>query len=167
MDNNWLEHLKTEYGTALLKYLKVHTRSNEDAEDIFQEVFLSVFEHSDSFDPERCSEQAWLYIIAKRKLIDHYRKSRSDVSLSELENFVPDGDTFTEQAENLIFARQQLAKALRSLDERSRKIVILRYLEGYDTEQTAKMMNLSLSNARTILSRALRKMQNSIEEDEP
>ena len=93
MDESWIEHLMTEYSDGLLKYLKSHTHTPEDAEDILQEVFLSCHKHAAEFDPERCNEQAWLYIIAKRKLVSYYRARKETVSLDAMEpDLVPGKD---------------------------------------------------------------------------
>ena len=162
MDKNWVEHLINEYSSGLLKYLKNHTRSNEDAEDLMQDVFISVYEHASEFDPEQCNEQAWLFIIAKRKLVDYYRKYRPGESLDSMEDWESPGEDSMAQAANIMAARQAVAKGLSCLDERSRKIVVLRYFNGLNSEEVAERMNLSVANVRTLLSRALNTMQAGI-----
>ena len=162
MDKNWVEHLISEYSSGLLKYLKNHTRSAEDAEDLAQDVYVSVYEHAAEFDPEQCNEQAWLYIIAKRKLVDYYRKYRLNESLDAMEEWEVPGVDSMAQADNVMAARQAVAKGLSRLDERSRKIVIMRYFDGLDSTEVAERMNLSVANVRTLLSRALDTMQKTI-----
>ena len=76
MDSTWVEHLIEAYSSDLMKYLQGHVRSREDAEDLLQDVFMSVYEHCGEFDASRCNEQAWLYIIAKRKLVSYYRANK-------------------------------------------------------------------------------------------
>lgn len=162
MDEIWVEQLIEKYSSGLLKYLKSHTRSAEDAEDILQEVMLSVYEHREGFDPSKCNEQAWLYIIAKRKLIDYYRRYKPGDSLDAMEDWQVPGDNSMDQATNIMSARQAVAKGLMKLDERSRKIVVLRYFDGMSTEEVADMMNMSSANVRTVLSRALDSMETAI-----
>ena len=142
MDEQWIEHLMLEYSAALLKYLMHHTSSREDAEDILQEVFLSCHRHAAEFDPSRCNEQAWLYIIAKRKLISYYK------------------------AINVMACRQAVAKALSILDERSRSVVVLRCLKGLSPDETAKRLALTPGNVRVIQSRALGKMSKFLEDSD-
>lgn len=163
MDEQWTEHLMVEYSAALLKYIMHHTSSREDAEDIMQEVFLSCHRHAAEFDPARCNEQAWLYIIAKRKLISYYRAKKDQVSLDAMEaDLTPGGDDMT-KAVNVMACRQAVAKALSKLDERSRAIIILRYLKGRSPDEVANYLGLTSGNVRVIQSRALDKMSKILE----
>lgn len=164
MDDKWIEHLMKTYSSALLKYLISHTYSREDAEDILQEVFLSCHKHAGEFDSERCSEQAWLYIIAKRKLVSYYRARKDDVSLDAMEPDLTPGRDDMEQAINVMSCRQAVAKAFSKLDERSRSVIVLRCLKGFSPEETAKYLGISNTNVRVIQSRALDKMEMILKE---
>ena len=163
MDSSWVEHLIEKYSSGLLRYLISHTRTREDAEDILQDVFVSVYEHCAEFDPERCNEQAWLFIIAKRKLVSYYRAFKQQDSLDEMEDWQLPGDSSMDEAVNLMSARQSVAKALNSLDERSRQIIIHRFFDGLSAEETGRIMGLSAGNVRTIQSRALSSMQKTLD----
>ena len=163
MDSSWVEHLIEKYSSGLLRYLISHTRTREDAEDILQDVFVSVYEHCAEFDPERCNEQAWLFIIAKRKLVSYYRAFKQQDSLDEMEDWQLPGDSSMDEAVNLMSARQSVAKALNSLDERSRQIIIHRFFDGFSAEETGRIMGLSAGNVRTIQSRALSSMQKTLD----
>ncbi len=163
MDEQWIEHLADEYSSSLLRYLMHHTDSREDAEDLLQEVLLSCHKHAGGFDPERCNEQAWLYIIAKRKLVSYYRAKKDQVSLDAMEPDLTPGRDDMAKAVNVMAYRQTLAQTLSRLDERSREIIILRYLKGLSPEETAKRLGLTAVNVRVIQSRALAKMNKMLE----
>lgn len=162
MDAAWVEHLIKEYSSGLLKYLISHSHSREDAEDILQDVFVSVYEHCAEFDPERCNEQAWLFIIAKRKLVSYYRSSKQEDSLDAMEDYEVPGDNSMAQATNLMACRQAVALALQKLDERSRMVVIMRFFENLTSEEIAERLGLSSSNVRTIQSRAMKVMEQEL-----
>lgn len=166
MDEQWIEHLMLEYSAALLKYLMHHTSSREDAEDILQEVFLSCHRHAAEFDPSRCNEQAWLYIIAKRKLISYYRSKKDQVSLDAMEADLTPGRDDMSKAINVMACRQAVAKALSILDERSRSVVVLRCLMGLSPDETAKRLALTPGNVRVIQSRAIGKMSKFLEDSD-
>jgi len=162
MDAAWVEHLMNQYSKSLLRYLISHTHSREDAEDLLQDVYLSVYEHCDEFDASRCNEEAWLYIIAKRKLVSYYRKFKQNDSIDAMEDYQLPGDNSMEQATNLMACRQAVAKALALLDERSRDIVVLKYFDGLSYKEISEKMNITEGNARVICSRALVTMQNAL-----
>ena len=163
MDEKWVEHLTVEYSSALLSYLIHHTNSREDAEDLLQEVLLSCHRHAGEFDPERCNEQAWLYIIAKRKLVSYYRAKKDTVSLDAMEPDLTPGQDNVAKAANVMACRQALAQVLSKLDGRSREAIILRYLKGLSPEETANRLGISAVNVRVIQSRALSKMNKMLE----
>jgi len=55
-----------------------------EAEDVVQEVFLSLWRHPDCFDPERGTGRAWLMTVVRNRSLDHLRRRwvhpREDVS---------------------------------------------------------------------------------------
>lgn len=158
MDSTWVEHLIEAYSSGLMKYLQGHVRSREDAEDLLQDVFMSVYEHCGEFDALRCNEQAWLYIIAKRKLVSYYRANKQEQSLDEMEDWQLPGEDSMAEAANVMAARQAVAKGLSVLDDRAKEIIVLRYFEGLSADEVADRLGISPGNVRTIQSRALDKM---------
>lgn len=162
MDGQWVEHLISEYSSGLLKYLVSHCHSHEDAEDILQDVFISVYEHCEEFDPVKCNEQAWLYIIAKRKLVSYYRKYKMQDSIDEMEDYQLPGEDPMAEAANVMACRQAVARGLMKLDERSRDVVVLRYFEEKSYSEIAQIVGITESNARVICSRALTEMEKAI-----
>ena len=55
------------------------------ADDVTQEVFISLWKAAARFDPERGSERVFVTTIARRRLIDRYRGSRRDSEVTSLE----------------------------------------------------------------------------------
>ena len=164
MNSAWVEQLTEKYSKSLLRYLCAHCHIREDAEDLLQDVLVSVYEHCEEFDPERCNEEAWLYIIAKRKLVSYYRRFRQSDSIDAMEDYQLPGENSMEQAVNLMACRQSVAKALAVLDERSREIVVLKYFDELSYREIAEKLGLTEGNARVICSRALNRMQAALGE---
>ena len=162
MEDNWAEQLTYKYHSDLLCYLKHHTDSTEDAEDLCQEIFLSCHRYRESFDPSKCEERAWLYVIAKNRLKNYYRDKKPLVSLDEMEYEMSSGMDETAQAVCLMEIREEIAGALKKLDARSRSVIILRFFEGKSHEEIAELLGIKSGNVRMIQQRALQKMKNSI-----
>ena len=156
MDSAWVEHLAVQYGSALRRYLYSHTGSVQDADDLYQDIFLACFEHRNSFDPARCSEQAWLFVIARNRLISFYRSKKQQVSLESLaEQGVDFADNVSTAAMELVDCRETLAGALLKLDERSRTVLILRFFGGRSGREIADELGISEGNVRVLQARAL------------
>jgi RNA polymerase sigma-70 factor (ECF subfamily) len=63
-----------------------------EAEDVVQEVFLSLWRHPDCFDPDRGTGRAWLLTVVRNRSLDHLRRrcQRSREDVSELADRLPD-----------------------------------------------------------------------------
>ena len=165
MDDQWVEQLFCSNRNALLGFLLRHAASREDAEDLLQDVFMACCRHKDDFDPTRCSETAWLFVIAKNRLKQYYRDQKPVSSLEELaENGESIADWSAQEAIRLMECRDLVAKLLLTLDERSRTVLILRYFQQLDSQQIAQQMGLSPVNVRVIQSRAIASLRQAMEQ---
>lgn len=159
MKEQWIEHLMQEHSEKLLRFLSSHTDNREDAEDLMQEIFTSCCKAQDRFDSSKCTEVAWLYIIAKNRLKNYYRDKKANVSLDAMEIERKDPTDYMDQAVYLMHCREVTAEVIRTLDKRSQQVIMLRFFEEKSHEEIARMLNLTTGNVRVIQSRALRQME--------
>lgn len=162
MKDQWITHLMQEHSENLLRFLLSHTNNREDAEDLMQDVFTSCYKAQERFDSTKCSEVAWLFIIAKNKLKNYYRDKKNTVSLDAIDVEQKDTKDYMEQAVHVMHCREVAAKAIKRLDERSQKIILLRFFEEKSHDEIAEIMNLTTGNVRVIQSRALKQMEEYI-----
>jgi RNA polymerase sigma-70 factor (ECF subfamily) len=136
----------------------------QDAEDLVQETFLNVFRYLKDFRHETKFKN-WLYKIASSVCIKKRRKSKfapeRELSLDE---FIPEDKTqapkelpdwATAPLDQLL--NQELSNTIReailSLPEKYRLVIMLRDLEGFSTDETADILNVSSSNVKVRLHR--------------
>ncbi len=131
------------------------------AEDITQEVFVTVFRSILSFN-EQSSLSTWVYRITVNKCLDHLRgKKRQRFTLfSQL--FQGTGEPFSEktafdhpgikleQRENARY----LFKAIEELPDNQKTIFILAHIEELPQKEIAEIMNMSLKAVESVLQRA-------------
>ncbi|MFC1856513.1 RNA polymerase sigma factor [Thermodesulfobacteriota bacterium] len=136
-----------------------------DAEDLVQDTFLNVFRYLNDFRYET-KFRNWLYRIATNVCIKKRRKSKfaPERELS-LEEFLPDVEKSLPN-EIPAWARtpsdqlldEELSGTLKStilsLPENYRLVVVLRDIEGFSTEETARILNLTPTNVKVRLHRA-------------
>jgi RNA polymerase sigma-70 factor (ECF subfamily) len=67
-----LSNLMERHSLRLLHYLVRQLQNETDAEDVAQETFLRVYQHSKKFDPTQ-KFSTWLYTIATNPVKDHFR----------------------------------------------------------------------------------------------
>lgn len=132
--------------------------NQEDARDAAQETFLRVYRSFGSFDPAR-DFSGWLYRIAVNVCRDLARKRRGN--LFSLEAEVESGAIAepvsphnTESAAMLAQEQAILLRALATLPEKERAAIVLRDLEGLETEEVARILGSSPTTVRSQISAA-------------
>jgi len=148
-----------EFGKNLFGFVRGKVKSTEDAQDILQEVWFQLSNQPNISDLDNVS--AWLYEVARNKIID---KSRKKTSLA-LEGFVSVSDEgefnfkeilLLDDSSNpeLAFFKElfwkELQKALDELPENQKEVFILNEIEELTLQQIAVQKG---ENIKTIISR--------------
>ncbi len=146
------------YGQAIFAYVRLHTNSREDAEDIVLEVFTAALEN-DNLAAIVVEEQlAWLRRVAHNKLIDSYRRVKRH-AITPLEPFTEIlTDDERETPEAVILRREayeQLHQYIHLLPMLQQQILRLRYGDGLRFSEIAVLVNKREEAVRKLLSRTL------------
>lgn len=139
------------------------TRNDQDAEDVLQEAFLKAYSRLDQFQGD-AKFSTWLTRIAVNESLMRLRKGRNKKTVSldqELEigdnavqREVADDGEDPEESYGRTEMRAILETAIDSLTEGYRTVFVLRDVEGFSTEETAEMLDLSISAVKSRLLRA-------------
>ena len=158
------ELLYNEYYDKVLKYIAGHTDSVQEAEDLASEVFVKCYDNFESYDSSKASVKTWIYAITKNCLKNYYRGKKNNLSLDDSDNGIaePADKTDMESAVELTEMRKVLADALMTLDERNRRVVVLKYFSEKPSKEIARIMGLSDENVRVMLNRSLKKMRDHL-----
>ncbi len=136
-----------------------------DAEDLVQETFLNVFRYLEGFRYETRFKN-WMFRVATTTCLKAKRRPKHAPNRElSLEEFLPgEGEALPDQApawahrplEQLL--NEELAnhiqQAILELPKKYRMVVVLRDQEGFSTEETAQILDISVSNAKVRLHRA-------------
>lgn len=140
-------------------YYKVGNR--EDAEDLTQEVLMAAFHGLKKFR-EESTFRNWCYEIAKRKIADLWRekykmptvKIESVLGLHTVDKSKED---VKDEKIHDAMKVEQVKTVLGELKDNYREVLEYRFLKNYSIKETAKAMDLSVSNAKVLQHRALKK----------
>lgn len=160
-----LDEWYRQYHRDVFAYIGYQVRSRQDAEDIAQEVFVRVLLGVDRFQG-LSSPKTWILTIARRTVVDWYRKKRLKnlFSLSQAEDLASDEQSAYELVER--HAKEAaLTDALRQLKQDMRDVVVLRMIQELSTEETAQVLGWTSAKTRTTLHRAMKKLQERLGED--
>ena len=143
--------------------LAVGLLENEDeAEDVVQDTFMRLFEHLEQFEG-RANLSTWLYRVAYNASIDRLRKRRPTLPIgveADEDERVPvpgvliDWGRVPEACLASAELSAELDKAIASLPDKLRATFILREIEGLSTEQSAKVLDISMNTSKVRLHRA-------------
>lgn len=147
-----------DYGNRLFRFIRGKVRSDEDAEDILQEVWYQLSRSVNVDEIEQIS--GWLFRVARNKIIDRYRKKKLD-SLEDFSYEDEEGIPIlkeilladhtspeTEHLKELFW--QELLAALEELPENQRQVFVWNELEDMTLQEIADKTGEKL---KTIISR--------------
>ncbi len=144
------------------------------ADDIVQETFIKVWTHLARFDKTR-SFKTWLFIIAKRTAFDFCKKNNRTVPFSSFAD--EEGKTGFEEMDDEsmlpdeLLERKDIAvsvdRALGSLPESSRSILILAYKEDFSLREIADILGESYNTVKSRHNRAIKRLKEAVLKDAP
>ncbi|RPI84651.1 MAG: RNA polymerase sigma factor SigZ [Chloroflexi bacterium] len=156
MQNNRqeLEALWDRYCCRLLGFIRSRVDDEMEAEDILQEVFLRV--HRNLCCPPLPEKlEPWIYQITRNLIIDHYRKRKELIEISESE---PAEFDFPEEEPEAELA-SSLVEMIEELPEPYRQALLLTEYQGLSQKALAEQLGISFSGAKSRVQRARDKLR--------
>ncbi|MFO0780659.1 MAG: RNA polymerase sigma factor [Candidatus Gracilibacteria bacterium] len=142
-------------------YYKVR---KDDALDLTESVFLKVWEHLKSYSKLKGAFSSWVFKIAHNVVVDHYRLQREHVDIDAIdlpdENRESDPKFITENRLNQDLLRQALSK----LKKKYQDVLVLRYINGLEHREIARIMRRSEGSLRILKFRALQSLKKIMED---
>ncbi len=154
-----LTEVVKNYGSQLLRFINSKVAKTEDAEDILQEVWYQTSRLTNLNELENVG--AWLYSVTRNKIIDNYRKKKTE----SLEDFVYQDEDGELNVKDILLADDsnnpeiamfkdmfwdELMKALEELPEKQKRVYIQNELEDKTLQEIADEEG---ENIKTIISR--------------
>lgn len=152
------------YGLSL-KILKNQTL----AQDVIQDVFISIWKRIDSFDPGRGTPIAWMTILCRNRCIDALRAKQGRAKKAGyLEEYpfesaaLTSGDNpfaNTDHAQK----RERIIQALSQLPPEQRELIELAYFQGFTQSEIAKHFDIPLGTVKTRMRLGMMKLREIFE----
>lgn len=135
------------------------TGSDNEAQDLTQEVFLRVFKTLGSFRAGEGSFTVWLTRVSRNLLIDHYRRTKLDRATDSIEDqlsILEEKTALHARTDGMLAGREAselLQAALQKLSPELREAVILRDLEELEYKDIARVLNVPEGTVKSRLNR--------------
>jgi RNA polymerase sigma-70 factor (ECF subfamily) len=159
------EQLVRDHIGWMLALAKRMLHDHASAEDAVQDAFINAFRALDSFEG-RSSLKTWLHRITVNACLAKMRQSKQRAE-QVIDEYLPEFDQYNCRIEapwdhlasvDEILESDQLRDLVRTkifaLPEQYRNVLLLRDIEGYDTNEVAILLGISVSNAKVRLHRA-------------
>lgn len=157
------EQLMHRYEKPLYNLALRITKNPENAEEVLQDTFLSVFRKIDGFRGDS-SFKTWIYRVATNFALMKIRGNKKKVQVfldepirsngDEIPRDVPDWRENPQDAYEKGELRNIIKEAVESLPEIYRTVFYLRDIEGFSNNEVAEVLNLSLPAVKSRILRA-------------
>lgn len=128
--------------------------SVEDQKDVVQETFAKVFINLRSYDGEKGSFKSWVRKIAVNESLISLRKNRHLANLMPIiDNQGPQEDSKTEED---TLTKAELERIMIDMPQGYKVIFMMSVIDGYDHQEIAQCLDISVQTSRSQLTRAKR-----------
>ncbi|MBC8044036.1 MAG: RNA polymerase sigma factor SigZ [Rhizobacter sp.] len=148
-----LEEIWIQFHREIGAFIRSRVKSEALAEDILQDVFVKIHAGISALRNE--SElRAWIYQIARNRIVDSYRARTDTVELSEMLT-----ETIDEQDKLITNLAPSVRKMVLQLPPLYRDALLLTEYDGLTQRQVAERLGLSISAVKSRVQRAREKLK--------
>ena len=162
-DERAIEVLHEQFSGAVYSIALRVTRAERFAQEVTQDVFMTVWRSPDRFDPRRGALGPWLLTLARNKSIDLLRretvvrKRTADVDLE----FAPAPDDVHDQVWRGL-RRERLQQSIAQLPDDQRRALELAFVAGLTQVEVAEKEGIPLGTAKSRIRMALLKLRDEL-----
>ncbi len=150
--NEYIKYVLDTYSKMIVRLAFTYTKSLCDAEDIAQDVFVSLIEKNKTFENSE-HEKAWLIRVT-------VNKSKNFVKSSWVKKTVPIDEAMTKTTEE---KSDDILDEVLKMPEKYRTVIHLFYYEGYQINEIAEILGKSTGTIGTWLSRGRKILKERLE----
>ena len=164
-DREAFARLYDRHVERIYRYAYYRTRNEAEAEDVTSDVFFRALGSLPRYEP-REAFAAWIYRIARNVAIDRARARavRTQVPFEDVLDHPDAGDVTLDPDVALAASdrRERLRAAIARLTPGQQHVLILRFIEGLETDEIASLMHRDPSTIRSLQMRALRALRERV-----
>jgi RNA polymerase sigma-70 factor (ECF subfamily) len=155
-DGDAFEALYREHAPRLYALARRMTGSEQESEDLLQEIFLQAHRKLGSFRGD-AAIGTWLYRLAIRQCLDFLRSSQGRMKAAS-RTYEEEG-AHAPATRDTPVARLDIERAVQKLPDGCRTAFVLRDVEGFEHKQIAEMLGVSENTSKTQVFKARMKLR--------
>jgi RNA polymerase sigma-70 factor (ECF subfamily) len=140
-------------------------KDREEAEDVLQDVYVSVWRRAGSFDPDKASPITWLATIARNRAIDRLRSRAARGSSAPIEAIMnladerPDGFAIAAARDE----GDRVRHCLSTLEDKARELIRTAFFDGLSYSDLAARAGVPLGTCKSTIRRGLQRLRTCLE----
>jgi RNA polymerase sigma-70 factor (ECF subfamily) len=149
------------YFKTVRNFVNNHIKEAAQAEDITQNIFIRLWENKSRIDINK-SFDGYIFTIAYRMVVDHYRQARTAISSrsgEKLHEAIP-STSYSDELLNLHQLESMYMKALQTLPLKRKEIFLLSRHKGLSNKEIAERLNISVKTVENQMTSALSGLRN-------
>ncbi len=172
-DAHAFETLVKRYQAPLFNYIRRMVGNASEAEDLFQDTFMKVYNHLDGFRPEG-SFRGWLYRIATNTCRDALRRRKLRWAFSLNAGHEPGGVPLSERyasnapnpAEKAAETEltERLTAAVQALSLKHRSVFLMARYDGMNYEEISESLKIPVGTVKSRMNKAVNTLMDALEE---
>lgn len=167
LNKEQFDQLYYQYHQSVFLNIRKYIKDNDIAQDVLQEVFVSLWENKDNLSYER-NIAGWLFVVSSNKAISYFKKHINknlflSIDASEIADFSLDE---SEELASQIYDIQWsiLEKAIDDLPQKRREVFCLCKLQGYSYTDVASQLGISIESVKDYIKKSNKSIIRYIEE---
>jgi RNA polymerase sigma-70 factor (ECF subfamily) len=147
---------------SVAAYVRSFTHDFHDAQDILQNVSMAVVRKYAEYDRNK-PFVAWAIGIARNEVLAYRRRKGVYRQFFDEESFEKIGAAFAAEEDDVNPVLEALQKCMMQVSEKSRRLLLLRYIEDLRYEDMAKKLNSSLGSIKVAMHRLRAALRDCVE----
>lgn len=170
MNQKEIEQYIYTYGKDLYSFCCSMTRNRQEADDLYQDTFLKLYEIKESVTVEKnpksflMSVAVNLYRNYKRKLLIRQRIIGTEVCVEEADVDIPSGEVLPEECVIAQEECRQVCRAVKMLPDKYRMPILLFYMEELSLTDISRILKLPEGTVKSRIHRAKKILKQKLEE---
>jgi len=165
-DGGALEALYARYGRACFGLARRILGDEQFAQDVVQEVFLTVWRDASRFDASRGGFSTWLLSMTHHKAVDSVRREETLRKRRTTSEVLEARETDVPRVEDQVWSllrRERVREVLHTLPAVQREALTLAYFGGYTQREIAGLTATPLGTVKTRMLAGMRRMKDSLD----
>jgi len=162
-DQNAFQDFYDHFSGRIKSFLIGKGMDEPIAEELAQEIMLTVWRRAESYNPEKAAASTWLFTIARNRRIDYLRgNSRVEVELDDEMLEVDSTELTQEEQVNLDQQSRILEQSMNKLPQEQRQVLHLSYFRGQSHGAIADWLDLPIGTVKSRIRLAMQSIRSDV-----